>query len=323
MLTGEIFVGKTLAAMTFTIAMVALLSVSSIAAGMLVVGTQPLVSLSGELLSPGRALALCLESWAVALIPTLAFTCLAVLLSVASRNSMVGVLGPPVIGLVMVLLSLMGSGVVVSKVMLTTGFTTWHGLLVASPTYKPLLFAVVVALAYAYLCLDTAYTLMRRRDFAGDVSMRATWPRTLRGIAVALVVVGALAVASTLDPTWITSDRLQASVGPTFKNLVVDQQALIGRPANSRTFNVYPFCKRESMAGGPSRGSGDDWICSLSVNGPQLGQRSATYNLVVRPDGCYTAEGPASVVGPLHVRDAQRRTVINPLFAFDGCIISP
>jgi hypothetical protein len=50
---------------------------------------------------------------------------------------------------------------------------------------------------------------------------------------------------------------------------------------------------------------------------------SVTYSVVVRPNGCYTAEGPDAVVGPLHIRNAQRRTVINPLFAFDGCMISP
>ena len=47
---GQVFVGKTLAAMTFSVAMVALLGVSSAIAGMLVVGRQPLVGLSGELL---------------------------------------------------------------------------------------------------------------------------------------------------------------------------------------------------------------------------------------------------------------------------------
>jgi ABC-2 type transport system permease protein len=318
-----LFLGKTLAAATSTVAMVTLLALSSLVAGVLVVGTQPLLSLSGALMSPGRALTMVLASWAVALIPALAFTCLGVLFSVASRNSMAGVIGPPVVGLVMVLLSLMGSGVVVRTLMLTSGFEAWHGLQLEPPKYGPLVLGTVVAAAYAYLCLDSARTIMLRRDFAGDTPARTSWPKVLRGILVALVGVAVLAVASMLDRTWITSDRLQASVGATFKNLVVVQQTMLDRTAKTGSFGVFPFCKRERVIGGPSRGSGDDWICALNVNGSQLGQVSVTYSVIVRPNGCYTAEGPDSVVGPLHIRDAQGRTVINPLFAFDGCMISP
>jgi len=99
---GEIFVGKTLAAMTFSVAMVALLGASSTIAGMLVVGRQPLVGLSGQLLGESRAITLIIESYALALVPTLAFTCLAILFSVTTRNSMAGVLGAPVVALLMV-----------------------------------------------------------------------------------------------------------------------------------------------------------------------------------------------------------------------------
>ena len=51
---GQIFAGKTLAAMTFSVVMVALLGASSTIAGMLVVGRQPLVGLSGQLLGETR-----------------------------------------------------------------------------------------------------------------------------------------------------------------------------------------------------------------------------------------------------------------------------
>ena len=47
-----------------------------------------------------------------------------------------------------------------------------------------------------------------------------------------------------------------------------------------------------------------------------------TYRLTVKPDGCYTAEGPESV-GPMRVRDARGEVVVNPLFGFDGCMITP
>ena len=133
---GEMFVGKTLAAMTFSVAMVALLALSSTVAGMLVVGRQPLIGLSGELLDQTRAITLIVESFALALVPTLAFTGLAILFSVTTRNSMAGVIGAPVVGLLMVLLSLMGSGAVVRSILLTSPFTAWHGLQISSSTSK-------------------------------------------------------------------------------------------------------------------------------------------------------------------------------------------
>jgi ABC-2 type transport system permease protein len=319
----EVFWGKTLAAATFTVVIVTLLAVSCLAAGVLVVGTQPLIGLSGALLSPGHAFVLVVEAWAIALIPALAFTALGVLFSVGSRNSLIGVLGPPIVGLLMVLISLLGSGLVLRTLMLTNGFEAWHGLQLDPPKYGPFLFGAVVAAAYAYLCLDAARTILRRRDFAGEGATPLRWsPLVRRSVLIAVAVVAVLAVASRLDPTWITADRLEASVGSTFRNLVAVQQTMQGQPVAASSIGVFPFCKREAVRSGPSRGAGDDWICAFNVNSTRLGQLSLTYRLTVKPDGCYTAEGPESV-GPMHVRDAQGRTVVNPLFAFDGCMVTP
>jgi len=58
----ELFVGKVLAAATFSAGLVVLLAVSSVAAGLLLVGDQPLVGLSGALLAPGRTAVLVLAS---------------------------------------------------------------------------------------------------------------------------------------------------------------------------------------------------------------------------------------------------------------------
>ncbi len=55
----ELFVGKVLAAATFSAGLIALLAVSSLAAGLLLVGDQPLVGLSGALISPGPARCWC------------------------------------------------------------------------------------------------------------------------------------------------------------------------------------------------------------------------------------------------------------------------
>ena len=87
--------------------------------------------------------------------------------------------------------------------------------------------------------------------------------------------------------------------------------------------NMIVVTAGSSAAGGVSQGAGDDWACVLNVNGSGLGQVSVDYTLVVRPNGCYTAEGPPSVVGPLHIRTSKGRSAVNPLYAFDGCMIAP
>ena len=116
-----------LAAATCVVALVGLLAVSSVLAGVAGGGAHRLVGLSGALISPGRGLGLVAASWAIVLMPVLAFTSIALLLSVASRSGIVGVLGPPVIATVMLLLSLAGGGEAARSLLIANAFNAWHG----------------------------------------------------------------------------------------------------------------------------------------------------------------------------------------------------
>ncbi|HEV8087056.1 MAG TPA: ABC transporter permease [Actinomycetota bacterium] len=320
---GQIFVGKTLAAMTFSVAMVALLGFSSTIAGMLVVGRKPLVGLSGQLLSESQAIKLIVESYAIALVPTLAFTCLAILFSVTTKNSMAGVIGAPVVALLMVGLGLMGSGVVVRSMLLTSPFEAWHGLQITPSTSKALWIGLLVSFAYGTLSLVAAWRSFRRRDFAGDGQAPFRWSTVGRAV-VATVVLAALLLAGTmLNKTWITSTHLEASVSQTLSNLIVVQQQILGRELDAADVKVYSYCKRESVISGVSSGPADDWTCQSFVDGPHVSRLAADYSISVRPDGCYTADAPASLVGPLHMKTPDGGTTINPLSAFDSCMIAP
>ncbi len=137
------------------------------------------------------------------------------------------------------------------------------------------------------------------------------------------MIVAVLLVGSLLDKTWITSNHVETSVAQTLGNLVVVQQEILGRTVDPAAVKVYPFCKRESVLTGTSSGAGDDWTCQLFVDGPHLGRLAAEYSVTVRPNGCYTAEGQAAVIGPLHLKMPDGGTAINPLSAFDGCMIPP
>ena len=161
---AEIFTGKALAALLFTIVVVILLASASLAAGLLLVGRQPLVGLSGTLIGPGHGSLLVLASWASAMPPALGFTALGLLLSVASRSGPVGIGGPLVIGLLMQVASLSGAADPIRGLLLTVPFNAWHGFFVAHPFYGPLRQGLVTSVVYFVLCLAAAFLVFRRRD---------------------------------------------------------------------------------------------------------------------------------------------------------------
>jgi ABC-2 type transport system permease protein len=95
---GQLFAGKFLAAVTFAVVTIVLLTATDLMAGLLA-GTQPVVGLGGQLVGAGHATWLVVASWLSELPPLLAFTAVAVLLSLASRNSVVGIGGPVLLAL--------------------------------------------------------------------------------------------------------------------------------------------------------------------------------------------------------------------------------
>ena len=101
------------------------------------------------------------------------------------------------------------------------------------------------------------------------------------------------------------------------------QQQILGRDVDTTSVKVYPYCKREIVISGTSSGAADDWTCQVFVDGPHVGRLAADYSIAVRPDGCYTADAPASLVGPLNMKTPDGGTTINPLSAFDSCMIAP
>lgn len=319
----HVFVGKVLAAIAFAIGLLALTAISSLAAGLLFVGNHALVGLGGQLLSPGRCLLLVAASWALTVLPLVAFTSLAILFSVATRSGIAGVIGPAIVALLTQLLGLVGTGVWAHMLLIGSTFDLWHGLFPARPFYGPLVVAGVVAALWTVACLAAAWELLRRRDFAGaDFSPRASWVRPLRLALIAVAVVALLAVAGNWGPVGVTATRLQASLTPEFSNISLLQQRLLGRtvPVGAK-LDVVPYCNRHS---GPRKGPGD-WSCTLNVFIPTPGkvpfqETPVTYDVSVQANGCYKAQSPPSFVGQQTIRDARGKNVVNPLFVVYGCL---
>lgn len=164
---GEVFAGKATAAAVVTVTAVVLVATASLAAGALVVGTQPLTGLSGTMLPAGEAALLVVASWASVLPPALGFAGLALLLSTVTRNSVAGVAGPVLIGLVMQLYAFLGRSDVLGHLLLTAQVQAWHGFLARPAFLRPLAEDVVVGLGYGIACVALAWAVFRGRDEVG------------------------------------------------------------------------------------------------------------------------------------------------------------
>jgi ABC-2 type transport system permease protein len=162
----DIFAGKLLAACAITVVMIAVLAATSLIAGVFIVGSQPLIDLSGVLLHPQSALSRIAFAWASVVPPSLGFIAIAVLLSVATRSSTAGVGLPVVIALAMQLSSLIDGPDLPRRVLLVSAFNAWHGVLAQPTYYGPLISGVVVSAVYAVVCIAIAYRIFRRRDIA-------------------------------------------------------------------------------------------------------------------------------------------------------------
>ena len=117
------------------------------------------------------------------LAPMLAFVSLAVLFSIATRNGIVGVLGPAVRRPGHAAAALVGTGVWLHTLLVASAFDGWHALFVSDPFYGPLVIGEAVSVVWIAVCLTASWRLLRRRDFAGarsrDVrvgSCRCAWP---------------------------------------------------------------------------------------------------------------------------------------------------
>lgn len=161
---AEIFAGKTLVAVAFSLLAIALLGASSIVAGVLVIGSTQLVDLSGVLLQPDQALPRVALAWVSVVPPALGFTALGILLSVATRSSAAGIGLPVVLGLVMQLLAFIDGPEVARRLLITHAFGGWHGLLSEPPFHGPLIHGTAVSVVYLIGSLMAAYALLQRRE---------------------------------------------------------------------------------------------------------------------------------------------------------------
>jgi hypothetical protein len=262
-------------------------------------------------------------SWVICLLPFLAYTSLAILFSVATRNGIVGVLGPILVALLTQLLFLIGKGTWVHLLLIGSAFDAWHGLFAEHPFFGPLVVSVFVCLAWIAATLGASWYILRRRSFVAQPrSSRAGWRTSVRIVAAALALIAVLALASNWGPAGVTAQRLNASLAPEFHRLTLLQQSLLGHPipATAR-YRVVPVCsRRDAKPVGPG-----DWSCTMNVyvvvaQGQQpLTDTPVTYDVSMQSNGCYKAASPPGFVGAAKIRDTSGHSVVNPLAIIYGC----
>lgn len=162
-----IFWGKVAVSFTWSTGVLILLLVSTTLAGVVIIGSHPLISLGGTEIAPRHALGLVAASYAISLVPFLGFACLALMISVLSRNSVIGVMLPVVIGFLMQFYAFLNGKDLIRQNLLTTPFHAWHGLLDDPVSYSALTRGTAVSLLYIALTLAIAYRTFLRRDITG------------------------------------------------------------------------------------------------------------------------------------------------------------
>jgi len=163
---SQILTGKTLAAFTYTLVLIAALGVAGLIGGVIAWGFQPIVDLSGATLSAPHALALLVAALAVFGAPLLATAAFGIFLSVATRNSAAAIVGTLVYSLAQEAIGGLVHVHWIQTYILSAQFDAWHGLFRTPVDWAEITRGLWVSLIFAIAPLVAAFWLFLRRDVA-------------------------------------------------------------------------------------------------------------------------------------------------------------
>jgi ABC-2 type transport system permease protein len=163
----QIFVGKLLATLTYTLLALALFVGVGLLIGGLIWGFDPLTSLSGTKISAGRGVALIGASALAYFIPIMAIASIAFLLSTVTHNSAGAVVGTLILSFMMQLLAVISGLDFMRPYLLSEQFDSWQGLLREPTDWAPIIHATWVSACYAVPATLWAFMAFVRRDVSG------------------------------------------------------------------------------------------------------------------------------------------------------------
>jgi ABC-2 type transport system permease protein len=163
----QVFTGKVLAAVTYTLGVLTTYVAVGVVAGGLAFGFKPLTTLSGTTVGVGRALVLTTAGTVTYALPLLAIAAIALLLSTLSRNSAAAVVGTLILSFMLQLLAVISGLDFLRPYLLSEQFDSWQGLLREPTDWAPIGHAAWVSACYAVPALLWAFLAFLRRDVAG------------------------------------------------------------------------------------------------------------------------------------------------------------
>ena len=163
----QVFAGKLLATLTYTLAILATYVSVGVVAGGLAFGFEPLTTLSGTTVGVGRALYLTAAGTLTYALPLMAIASIALLLSTLSRNSAAAVVGTLMVSIALQIIGSISALDFLDPYLLSTQFNAWEGLLREPVDWAPVVRAAWVSALYAIPATAWAFTVFLRRDVTG------------------------------------------------------------------------------------------------------------------------------------------------------------
>jgi ABC-2 type transport system permease protein len=163
----QVFAGKALAAITYAALALVVYVGTALLLGGLAWGFDPVTLLSGTRVSVSRGLTLLGIGTLTYLMPVLAITAIALLLSTLTRNSAAAVVGTLMASLIMQVLGALSALDWLDPYLLSTQFNAWQGVLRDPIDWDPVIRAAWVSAAYAVPALGAAVIAFVRRDVTG------------------------------------------------------------------------------------------------------------------------------------------------------------
>jgi ABC-2 type transport system permease protein len=163
----QVFAGKLLAVLTYTAALLGIYVGVALVAGGLVYGFEPLTSLSGTTIGPGRALVLTGLGTLAYLVPLSAIAAIGLLLSTLTRNSAAAVVGTLMVSIFFQIIGALTALDALDPYLLSTQFNAWQGILREPTDWGPIARSAWVCALYGLPALFWALTDFLRRDVAG------------------------------------------------------------------------------------------------------------------------------------------------------------
>lgn len=161
---ASLFAAKALVGLLVPVLAALLLVASSLVAGLALVGDDPIIDLSGALVGSRHGTTLVLLSLATQLPMLVGMAALALVVSLVSRSSVLGIAAPVVVGLGCQLVSLADLPPWLREVLPSGGFTAWRMLWTDQAHLRPVVVGAVSGAVLTAVCLGVAAVVFGRRD---------------------------------------------------------------------------------------------------------------------------------------------------------------